>query len=150
MITVVIVVWLFTQNSKLPADSNIFCSDCFESRANGVRKCKGKDIKSEKKCWESLNEPLSKSEHARWVAERLIMGFRPPNLQERYRDEELFGDAKSQYRKQLKNNAEDPVHVDICSYADLRRINPDNLKYDSILMLAIPEILRKATEDEKL
>lgn len=111
--------------------SNLFCTDCFELRI--------------KLCKEENNEALSKSEHARWAAEKLIMGFRPLNQQERFRDEELFGQEKRQYRDLLKKNPADPVHIDLCSYSTLRRINPNDLKYDSFLMLAVPLIL-KATK----
>lgn len=107
--------------------SNIFCSDCFEFKSGQIN--------------ETNIEAFSKSEHARWAAEKLIMGFRPLNKAERIHDERLFGNEKKQYRKQLKRNPSDPVHIDLCSYADLRRINPDDLKYDSFLMLAIPIIL---------
>lgn len=110
--------------------SNIFCTDCFMLRAAF--------------CKEENNEALSISEHARWVVDKLIMGFRPMNHQERITDERLFGEMKKrQYRNQLKKNPSDPVHIDICSYSDLRRIDPDSLKYDSFLMLAIPTILSK-------
>lgn len=110
--------------------SSIATSDCFGLRARYLE--------------DDCIEALSKSEHARWVTEKLIMGFRPLNKEERIHDERLFGNEKKQYRKQLKNNPSDPVHVDLCSYADLRRINPEDLKYDSFLMLAIPKILEKA------
>lgn len=109
--------------------SNIFCADCFEWKRS--------------LCTEENNEALSKSEHARWVVEKLIMGFRPLNRCERLHEERLFDAEKKQYLRQLKLNPTEPVHIDLCSYADLRRINPDDLKYDSFLMLAIPAILRK-------
>ena len=123
--------------------SNVFCADCFASRAKGIEQyCGGKD-KISKKAWEEHNEALSKSEHARWVTEKLIMGFRPMNDLERIHDERLFGEEKKQYREQLKCDPTNPVHIDICSYADLRRINPDDMKYDSFIMLAIPKILSR-------
>ena len=106
--------------------SNIFCSDCFDLRI----KCFGKE----------KSEAYSKSEHARWVTEKLIMGFRPINKAERIQDERSTGIAKAQYRKQLKENPSDPTHIDICDYTTLRRIDPESLKYDAFLMLAIPMI----------
>lgn len=112
--------------------SNIFCTDCFGLRI--------------KLCQEQNNEALSRSEHARWATEKLIMGFRPMNPQERYHDEQLFGEEKRQFRNLLKKNPADPVHIDLCSYNTLRRINPDDLKYDSFMMLSIPMIL-KATKE---
>lgn len=119
--------------------SNVFCSDCFEFRAREVALCGNRGGNP----WEVYNVALSKSEHARWVVDKLIMGFRPLNEKERYQEECLFGNQKKQYRKMLKNNAQDPVHIDLCSYRDLRRVDPDCLKYDNFLMLSIPGILNK-------
>ena len=106
--------------------SNISCTDCFETRMKCIT--------------EEQTEAYSKSEHARWLTEKLIMGFRPLTKTERIHDERLFSSDKSNFRKQLKKKASDPVHIDICDYADLRRIDPDSLKYDTFLMLAIPMI----------
>ena len=95
--------------------------------------------------WAKYNEALSKSEHARWVVEKLIMGFRPLNEEERLEDETLSTNKKrrKEYRDSLKKNPAKLAHIDLCSYSDLRRVNPDDLKYDSFLMLAIPKILEK-------
>jgi hypothetical protein len=71
------------------------------------------------------------------------MGVRFYTKEERIRDERSFGGAKKQYRNRMKKNTSDPVSVDICSFAELRRINPGDMKYDSFLMLAIPGILQK-------
>ena len=123
--------------------SSVCCADCFESRAKGVvRYARNKGL-TEKEAWEECIEALSESEHVRWVVEKLIMGFRSLSEQERLKDERLFGEDKKQYRNQLKKNSKDPVHIDLCSFSELRRINPNDLKYDSFLMLAIPGILKK-------
>ena len=127
--------------------SNVFCSDCFESRAAGVIQYSQTQGIREKEAWKKCVEGLSKSEHARWVVEKLIMGFRPLDEQERMKDECLFGEDKRQYRNQLKKNPQDPAHIDLCSFAELRRINPYDLKYDSFLMLAISGILKKLKID---
>jgi len=71
------------------------------------------------------------------------MGYRPLNKQERIKDERLFGDVKKRYRDQLKKRQNDPTHIDLCSNADLRRINPNDMKYDCFIMLAIPMILKR-------
>ena len=129
--------------------SNLFCADCFESRNKGIEKWREKEQKkSDEKvktedAWEKFNMALSQSEHERWVVEKLIMGYRPYSDQERFQYESLFGEERKAFRKKLKNNASDPAHVDLCSYHDLRRISPDDLKYDSFLMLAIPKILER-------
>lgn len=119
--------------------SGILCSDCFDSRALSVNRLKENDYQ----IWEDNNETLSVSEHARWVTERLIMGYRPMNDSERFRYQSMFGEYRNKYIKRLKTNPLDLVHIDICSFRDLRRINPDDLKYDSFMMLAIPMILDK-------
>lgn len=131
--------------------SNIMCSDCFSLREESIKRyAKGNDLKT-MELWEKYNEALSKSEHARWVVEKLIMGYRPLNQEERYHDENLHvqlknKEKKKKYRDSLKRVDNDPAHIDICSYRNLRRINPDDLKFDSFLMLAIPKILEKVKE----
>lgn len=140
--------------------SNLFCADCFEQRYKVLHRCylealkrkeadQGKKLgrreieKLKEELCERYDEALSRSEHERWVVEKLIMGYRPLNNKEILQYECLFGDARKAFCKQLKRNASDPAHIDICSYRDLRRINPDDMKYDSFLMLAIPKILEK-------
>lgn len=121
--------------------SNIFCSDCFETRYKAIQHYHSNSA-TKIDDWKLFNDALCMSEHARWVVEKLIMGYRPLNEQEHHHDECLFGKKKTQYRKQLKSSPQDPAHIDICSLADLCRINPDNLKYDSLLMLSIPAIIK--------
>lgn len=145
------------QTKVKEALSNIFCADCFETRAREIEEMKEADIdhssdENEKKkirkenYWEKHIEALSKSEHARWVVEKLIMGYRPLDPTERIKDERIMGSKKlKEHRRQLKRNSKDPVHIDLCSYDDLRRIDPDNMRYDSFLMLSIPEILKRCS-----
>lgn len=131
--------------------SNVFCSDCFNSRANAIESLNKDNLKDITVLWTKYNEALSKSEHARWVVEKLIMGYRPLNDEEHHQDEVLRAQFKSKeklknYHNSLKRNDEKLAHIDLCSYRDLRRINPNDLKYDSFLMLAIPGILEKVGE----
>ena len=137
--------------------SNILCADCFRIREKSIEECKknGAYRSSKRELWAAFNEPLSKSEHARWVVEKLILGYRPMNAEERYHYESLQfeGNGKQKqkdYCKSLKRSDKDPSHIDLCSYRDLRRINPDDLKYDSFLMLAIPIILHKVNKKSLL
>lgn len=123
--------------------SNVFCADCFELRAKGVVRYAEANGMIEEEAWEDCIDGLSKSEHARWVVEKLIMGFRPITERERMEEECLFGAKRRQFFNQLKKNPLDPAHIDLCSFAQLRRINPYDMKYDSFLMLAIPGILYK-------
>lgn len=123
--------------------SNIFCTDCFESTVAGLKLYGETHDLTEDETMEHCIESISKCEHSRWVVEKLIMGFRPLNEQERLIDERSFGNKKFQYRNELKKNAHDPAHIDLCSFAELRRINPSDLKYDSFLMLAMPDIVKQ-------
>lgn len=134
-------VWNGSMIAVMNGLSNLFCADCFKSRALSVRRYAERERISETEAWEKINEPLSQSEHNRWVVEKLILGFRPLNHQERLRYESLFGSKRVVYADYLKERVCSPAHVDICSFRDLRRINPDDMKYDSFLMLAIPYIL---------
>ncbi len=128
--------------------SNIFCADCFMTRYNAIRPCWENGKMTEKQAWEKHFLSLSKSEHARWVVEKLILGFKPLSNNQRLGDESCIRNKneKSRYRKVIKSNWQSPSHINLCSFADLRRIDPDNMKYDSFLMLGIPHILRKVGE----
>lgn len=130
--------------------SNVFCTDCFESRELAVRQLYpvGRKVgdKERNAIWEQCNYALSLSEHGRWVTEKLILGFSPLSVQELMQYESLFGKKRATYSRLLKDNAAHPAHIDIRSYRDLCRVDPDSLKYDSFLMLAIPLILDKIRE----
>lgn len=141
--------WATNQSKVKEGLSNIFCSDCFETRKREIELIWKEDKESIYKAWERTNQALSLSEHSRWLVEKLIMGYRPMNMKERMKYENCFGKVREKYAKELKSNSADPVHIDICSYKDLRRIDPDNMKFDSFLMLAIPWILDKIEADDK-
>ena len=123
--------------------SNIFCADCFKTRYNSIKPCWENGKLTERQAWEKHFLSLSKSEHARWVVEKLILGFKPMSNNQRLIDEGYIKnkEEKKRYRKGLKSDWQSPTHIDLCSYSDLRRVDPDNMKYDSFLMLAIPNIL---------
>ena len=132
--------------------SNLFCADCFESRELAIRRMypAGKRRTEEEvmAVWERYNDALSQSEHGRWIVEKLILGYRPLNAQERVEYAARFGKSREVYSKSLRNRSADPAHLDLCSYRTLRRVDPDNMKYDSFLMLAIPLILGKIRKDD--
>ena len=127
------------QADVLMALSNVYCSDCFLTRYNSIKPCWKDGKMTEKEAW--------KSEHARWVVEKLIMGYKPMSNKQKQEYGSLFGDARKQYAKKIKKDVfKELSHIDLCSFAELRRIDPDNMKYDSFLMLGIPDILRKVGE----
>lgn len=135
------------QFDVLMALSNIYCSDCFLTRYNSIKPCWKDGKMTEKEAWEKNYDVLSKSEHARWVVEKLIMGYKPMSNKQKLEYGSLFGDARKQYAKKIKKDIFNELsHIDLCSFAELRRIDPDNMKYDSFLMLGIPDILRKVGE----
>lgn len=107
--------------------SNVFCADCFDSR---IREIKGSVA-------DNL-EIIARCEHSRWVVEKLILGFAPFSKEDMYKDEELFGKERQAFRKAQKKAFK---HIDLCSYQDLKRLSPEDMKYDCFLMLAIPHIL---------
>lgn len=162
--------------------SNVYCSDCFESRLRSVvtlnnlkkqfqgdwfknLRCRYsnyyKDIMSDKPydidqktlIW-LLNKKyrqvlrivkeniasLAMCEHARWNVEKLINGFVPLTAKEHYEDNIRFGASRNSYRKKLKKKTH---HIDLCSYQELRRINPSDMKYDCFLMMAMVRILKE-------
>lgn len=132
--------WKSNLSAAKSGISNVFCSDCFEIREKEIKKIEKKDKLNESD-WSKHITELSHCEHNRWVVEKLILGYQPLGRKERFEYEHLFGDSRKAYVKKLKSNIESPMHIDICSNRDLRRIDPDNMKYDSFLMLAIPLIL---------
>ena len=131
--------------------SNLFCSDCFKSRELAIKKMCSKEGKeyeelSEKdrnEIWASNNHALSLSEHSRWNVEKLIMGYNPLIGNKKHKYECMLANKRVAYYKTIKNDSESPSHIDLCTYRDLRRVDPDNMKYDSFLMMAIPMILDK-------
>lgn len=140
--------------------SNIFCSDCFEIRKKEVLLLAKQDAQkmndpkpdsiNEEEVWRKYIAKLSSCEHYRWVVEKLILGYKPLGKNEIFAYEHLFGNQRKDYLKRLKKADESPKHIDICSVRDLRRIDPDNMKYDSFLMLAIPMILNAIEEQDKI
>lgn len=151
--------------------SNIICADCFYTRLRSLFCGKissalksalskqGINSKSSFISIEKINniiknneklvlnlvksnlQPLAKCEHARWNVEKLILGFSPLSEEEHYQNNRLFGSERNAYRKELKKNH--AHHIDLCSYQDLRRINPSDMKYDCFLMMAMVRILKE-------
>lgn len=124
--------------------SNVFCNDCFSTRFKSVLDKPDDLMNQDEKellCVVKDNiQLLAQCEHARWNVEELILGFSPLTPEERWKDAQLFGEARKAYRKELKNKGH---HIDLCSCQDLRRINPADRKYDYFLMLAMVKILKE-------
>lgn len=90
-------------------------------------------------CKENIITSLARCEHSRWNVEKLIMGFSPLKPEDWYKIESCFGKERRNLIKRLKKAGR---HIDICSYRGLRRVNPEDMKYDFFLILAMPQILR--------
>lgn len=141
--------------------SNVFCADCFTSRLlyafNTYKKKEDPEI-SGKNMGEYLKskyrkvanivkenlKSLAQCEHSRWNVEKLVLGFRPLSEEELLEDEQRFENDRTAYRKSLKK---ENVHIDLCSYRDMKRLNPDDMKYDSFLVIAAPKILLEKETD---
>lgn len=142
--------------------SNALCADCFTSRLlyaiNASKKeCEqrvssadmGEYLKNEYgKVVDMVKEnlkSLAMCEHSRWNVEKLVLGFRPLSDDELLEDEQRFENERTAFRKRLK---EKRILIDLCSYLDLRRLNPGDMKYDSFLMIAVPKILLEKEMDK--
>lgn len=131
-------------NSVRDKLSNVFCSDTFPLRKMMLQRGLKKDADNELSLTDSVRKnilPLTKCEHSRWVSEKLVMGGRPWTLLEHYQYDRLFGEEKNLYYKKLKKEG---AHYNICSYHDLVRLEPQNLKFDIFLVLAMLEIIKKS------
>ena len=129
--------------------SSVFCADCFAGRIRGLLQTQKRtfeeyllqDFENVMRvlCDESTITALARCEHSRWNVEKLIMGFSPLTKEDWYEIERCFGKERKLLIKGLKKKGR---HIDICSYKDLRRVNPGDMKYDFFLMLAMPQIMR--------
>ena len=112
--------------------SNLYCADCLRQRY--------RFITQNQQCFYDSIDAMARSEHSRWNVEELILGFRPLMPDEKYKFSTLIGKEKDNYRKSKRDN--EKAHLDLCSYHELRRINPGDMRYDYFLMLAAKYILR--------
>ena len=130
--------------------SSVFCADCFGPRIKGLLDTKEKslaeyllhdfDTVMQNICKAENLNALARCEHSRWNVEKLILDFEPLLEKDWYELENCFGkerDDKIKYLKKKKYK-----HIDLCSYKNLRRVNPADIKYDYFLMLAMPQIMR--------
>ena len=147
---------LFDHNARKDIQKVIIKAYCSE---NDVKKNENFDCKTVRITTKMLNymiknhekdllmlvgnnlKAMARCEHARWNVEKLILGFSPFSPQEHYEYNCRFGFSRSSYRNGLKKNK--GHHINLCSYEDLYRIDPDNMKYDSFLMLAMVKILKE-------
>lgn len=75
----------------------------------------------------NLEELLARTEHARWNAEQLLLGFRPLTLEEQayvLADEAQFATRKAELKRERL------AHLDICSWERLNEIDPVSVTYD--------------------
>lgn len=112
--------------------SNVFCTDIFPQRLAILESSKNSEDTIKQTIEKNIRN-LSQSEHSRWVAEKLILGFIPWTATHHYEYSLLFDDDKQKYYKMLKSKE---IHLDICSYRDLCRLDPQNRKYDTFLILS--------------
>ena len=138
--------------------SNLYCGDCIDAKLASVGLKIEDFVKKEKagllsalsfqrkirkshamKVIENHLKTLSKVEHYRWCAERLILGYQPFSKEEHYEDELLSIADRKEYRRRKKRDLKH--HIDLCSYKELRHVDPEAIKYDCFITLAIDRIL---------
>ncbi len=131
--------------------SNLYCLDGFEIRRRNLGDRWGHlrekykyftNDEQRKECSSSdivLDEEialLSEIEHNRWNIEKLLMGYRKPT------SDELDRIKKDKaYKNECKNNMF--VHLDLQSYEKLKIVDPGAIKYDTIIMANIENIMKE-------
>ena len=91
---------------------------------------------------------LAKVEHARWNMEQLLMGYRPISIE---KQKELAEIKDATTKKNLKNELKsNMVHLNICSYATLERIDGGCIKVDEKIVCVIASELKGKFKTEKL
>lgn len=83
---------------------------------------------------------LAELEHNRWNIEKLLMGYRQLTDKEKaiLLDKEV-GPDRDKEKDRLKGNII-KAHTDICSFHELKKIDPGVEDYDYLLILMIPDI----------
>lgn len=120
--------------------SNVFCADCLATKQRSKTAC---GITNNQKIDGKILKRLANAEHTRWNVEKLILGYRTYNAEERYKDELLFANTNEMKAERNRMKKEEKAHIDICSSEELIRIDPDNFKYDCFLTLAIDYIMSR-------
>jgi hypothetical protein len=83
---------------------------------------------------EKNHDIIQKTEHNRWITERLLLGLRPLYKEELETWEAgLKVKSKDVIRKEKKQQKLAMRHVDICSNAQLAKYDPDAISFDTIL-----------------
>lgn len=138
--------------------SNLYCGDCIDTKLSSLR-LRPSDFVPDKasgirrlfpipewhlqsharRVLEKNLETLAKLEHSRWNVEKLLLGYTPYTREEHYADEQLQAKARAASRRHKKKV--EKHHIDICSHRQLMHIDPESLKYDCFLTLAIDRIL---------
>lgn len=139
--------------------SSVFCGDCFESKLRSIMSQNKNSVTeqlifnfskvNENVCKRETINALVRCEHARWNVEKLIMGFGPLLPKQWYQLECCFGTDRKALIKKWKKAQDNPRHIDLCSYKDLRRVNPGDMKYDYFLILAMPSILKEVWKQKR-
>ncbi|MDE6779434.1 MAG: hypothetical protein K2J51_08225, partial [Alistipes sp.] len=83
--------------------------------------------------WGRLREEcMAQTEHDRWNAEKLLMGFRPVT-----REEQTYCMVSKANKNELKKRR---IHLDICSCERLKAVDPSAVGTDEVLISALQNI----------
>lgn len=99
----------------------------------------------EQKLCEGENlELMAKAEHSRWVAERVIMNFRPlDNVDAEWKlFAEMDADDKKRQKEKKYRKEKSRAHLDICSNTMLNKMDPGVYYNDISVICHIPQLLK--------
>ena len=109
--------------------SNIYAANFLWTKLRNMQWVDGKEFTKQEL------DTLSRTEHARWNMEQLLIGYRPLTATEQA---EVLKDLK------LKNPYKGKLaHYDICSFARLEEIDKDSIRYDEGLSKILPGIYKE-------
>lgn len=120
------------QEDKL---SSFYLTECIECYKRSI--CTGGRW-SKQRLYQCLPY-LTKTEHIRWSVSKLIDGFRPYSMPELVHYSTLSAKEKEIDKKEKKLQK---IHLDICSNEDLKSYDYNAVKYDTVLLLVMPQIVK--------
>ncbi len=139
--------------------SNKYLSNSFDTKIRSV--CGNMDrtplpYETLLNAFEENKDDMARCEHNRWNMQQLLMGFRAFNnseLEDFYKQVERNPANKDAVVKSIKNakkNSSERVHLDICSFEQLLRVDAKTQVYDENFNSAIPAILKRIEMHTKL
>lgn len=108
---------------------------------------------SEKAIVSQLSKPevqewIQKTEHNRWITERILQGFIPLTLEEQNKFESFRNDPNKTKKERKNLTKETKKHLDLCSNETLSIIDPTVAKYDNIVNEKLWQLYQKINHEK--